>query len=236
VRTEARHQLKQDRFAETAAETYSWAVEHQSKLIYGGIAAAVILAVLVGAWAYMGRRSEQAGKALAGALNIYNAPVRPANVPAPPDMLTYASSEERARAAHAEFEKVANEYSSTTPGKVARYFAGITAKELNDVSGAEKDLKEASGSGDKDLAALAQLALAGLYRDTNKNQQAIDIYKQLIDHPTRSVSKSTAQLQLAELYQPTQPEEAAKLYDQIRKEDPQGVAAEIASQNAGTMK
>lgn len=232
MRTETRHQLKHNRFAETAAETYSWAAEHQAKLVYGVIVAAVLLAAVLGGWAYMSRRDQQAGKELASAMEMYNAPVRPANVPAPPDMLTYGSSEERARAARAAFQKVADSY-STKSGKVARYFAGITAKDMNDTAAAEKDLKEVADSGDEDLASFAKLALAGLYRDTNKDQQAIDIYKQLVEHPTRSVSKSMAQLQLAELYQAKQPQEAAKLYEQIRKDDPQSVAAEIAARNMG---
>lgn len=233
MRTETRHQLKHDSFATTAAETYSWAVEHRGKLIYGAIIVAVILAVVLGGWAYLGSRDQKASQAMAKAMEIYNAPVRPANMQAPPDMLTYGSADERARSAHAEFQKVAGEYSHTKTATVARYFSGLTAKEINDVSGAENDLKQVGNSGDDDLAALANLALAGLYRDTNKDQQAIDIYKRLIEHPTRSVSKSTAQLQLAELYQSKQPQEAAKLYEQIRKDDPQSLAAEIAARNMG---
>jgi predicted negative regulator of RcsB-dependent stress response len=236
VRTETRRQLKHDSFTETAAETYSWAVDHRGKLIYVGIVAVLVLAVLLGGWAYLGSRDQKASQALGKAMDMYNAPVRPANVPAPPDMLSYASSEERARAAHDEFEKIASQYSHSKSGQVARYFAGLTAKQMNDVAGAEKDLKQVAGSGDEDLASLANLALAGLYRDTNKDQQAIDIYKRLIDHPTRSVAKSTAQLQLAELYQAKQPQEAAKIYEQIRKDDPQSVAAEIAARNMSSSK
>jgi predicted negative regulator of RcsB-dependent stress response len=236
VRTTTRHQLKQDTFATTAVETYSWAVDHRNKVIYGAIIVALVLAAVLGGWAYLGSRDQAASKALGEAMAVYNAPVRPANVPADPAVKSFTSSEERARAAHAEFAKVADQYSHTKSGAVAQYLSGVTAKEINDAAGAENSLKKATQSSDEDLASLAKLALAGLYRDTNKDAQAIDIYKQLIDHPTRSVAKSAAQLQLAEFYQPKQPQEAAKLYEQIRKEDPQGVAAEIAAQNLGTTK
>lgn len=236
MRTETRHSLKQDKFATTAVETYSWAVEHRNKLIYGGVIVALALVVVLGGWAYMNRRNAAAGKALGDAMSVYNTPVRPAGMPADAAVKSFGSNEERARAAHAEFEKVANDYSHTKPGTIARYFAGLTAKDMNDTSAAENDLKKTADSSDEDLASLAKLALAGLYRDTNKDGQAIEIYKGLIDHPTRSVAKSTAQLQLAEMYQAkNQPQDAAKIYEQIRKDDPQSVAAEIAAQNMGTM-
>jgi predicted negative regulator of RcsB-dependent stress response len=233
VRTETRRQLKHDSFTDTAVETYSWAVEHRAKVIYGGIAVAVILALLLGVWSYLGCRDQQASRALASAMEKYNAPVRPANVPASPDVVSYTSAEERARAANQEFAKIAGQYSHTNSGRIARYFAALTAKDMNDITGAEDSFKQVAGSGDEDLASLAKLAQAGLYRDSNKDQQAIDLYKQLIEHPTRSVAKSTAQLQLAELYQGKQPQEAAKLYEQIRKEDPQSLAAEMAARNLG---
>lgn len=236
MRTETRHQLKQDKFATTAVETYSWAVEHRNKLIYGGIIVAVALIVVLGGWAYMSHRNDAAGKALGDAMTVYNTPVRPAGMPADPAIKSFSSDEERARAARAEFEKVANDYSHTKAGAIARYFAGLTAKDLGDTAAAESDLKKTADSSDEDLASLAKLALAGLYRDTHKDAQAIDIYKNLIDHPTRSVAKSTAQLQLAEMYQAkNQPQDAAKIYDQIRKDAPQSVAAEIAAQNMGSM-
>lgn len=236
MRTTERHQLKHDKFAETAAETYSWAVEHRNKIVYGAIVIGVVLVVVLGSMAYVSRRDQQASNALGAAMNIYDAPLRPASMPEQPGMVTFTSAADRAKAAHAEFAKIADEYSRTNSGKVARYFSGLTAKDMGDIAGAEKELKEVADSGDQDLASLAKLALAGLYRDTNKEQQAIDVYKQLIEHPTRAVAKSTAQLQLAEMYQAKQPQEAAKLYEQIRKDDPQSVAAEIAARNMGTLK
>lgn len=236
MRTTERHQLKHDRFAETAAETYSWAVEHRNKIIYGAIAAGVVLLIVLGSMAYMSRRDQQASNALGKAMETYDAPLRPAGVPEQPGLLTFTSAADRAKAAHAEFAKVADEYSRTKSGKVARYFSGLTAKEMGDVSTAEKDLKQVTESADEDMSSLAKLALAGMYRQTGKEQQAIDVYKQLIDRPTRAVAKSTAQLQLAEMYQTKQPQEAAKLYEQIRKDDPQSIAAELAARNMGSLK
>lgn len=236
MRTTERHQLKHDKFAETAADTYSWAVDHRDKIIYGAVIAAVILLIVLGSMAYMSRRDQQASNALGKAMEVYDAPLRPAGAPEQPGLTTFTSASERAKAAHAEFAKIADEYSRTKSGKVARYFSALTAKETGDIAGAEQGLKQVADSADQDLASLAKLALAGLYRQSGKEQQAIDTYKQLIDRPTAAVAKSTAQLQLAETYQAKQPQEAAKLYEQIRKDDPQSVAAEIAARNMGTLK
>jgi TolA-binding protein len=231
VRTETRRQLKHDKFAETVADQYSWVVEHRTKLIYAAIVIAVAAAAVIGAWIYNNRRNAQASVQLGNAMLVYSAPIRPAGAAPIPDMQTFASSEERARTAHAEFEKVAKDYSHTDSGVAARYFAAVTAREMGDDQLAEKEFKQAADAGGKDMAALAKLALAGLYADTGKDAQAIDLYKELSAHPTDTVAKSTAQLKLAQLYQTKDPQEAAKIYQQIQKEAPGSAAAQIAARN-----
>ena len=84
---------------------------------------------------------------------------------------------------------------------MARYFAGVTFHDLGDNTSAENDLKQVSDSRYKEIASLAKVALAAIYQDTNHNSQAIELYKQLIDHPTVSVGKTTAQFMLASLYE-----------------------------------
>ena len=74
------------------------------------------------------------------------------------------------------------------------------------------------------------MALAGLYRQTNQQSQAIALYQQLIAKPTLTVPVSMARLQLAETYEATQPEEARKLYAQIKDQDKTSAAAQIAAQ------
>jgi predicted negative regulator of RcsB-dependent stress response len=231
VRTETRHQLKQDKFAETVGKQYSWAVDHRSILIYVGIILAVVAAAILGGMAYYNSRDAKASIALIKAMDIYNAPLRPAGMPPQAEQLSFTSADERARAAHGEFQKVADEYPHTNSGAIARYFSGLTAKDMNDMPAAEKELKQAADAGGKDLSALAKLALAGVYAQTNQESQAVELYKYLENHPTNSVGKFTAELQLAQLYQAKQPQEAAKLYQQIQKDDPTGAAGQIAAKN-----
>jgi TolA-binding protein len=90
---------------------------------------------------------------------------------------------------------------------------------------------------DDDLASLGKLALASVYRNTNHIKDAIDLYNQLINKPTRTVGKVMAQLQLAATYQEgQQPAEAKRIYEQIQKENPSTDAAQIASAKLQNLK
>jgi len=237
VRSYTRHQLKQDSFRTSTTETISWAVEHRSQVTAAVVAVVVLLAVIIGGWAYVNYRDQQGRSELAGAIQKYDAPIRPAGTPATPDMLSFGSIQERAKAANGDFTRIAGKYSFTQSGRVARYFAGVTLHDMGDNAGAEKDLKEVADSRYKEIASLAKLALASIYHDTNRDPQAIEIYKQLADHPTVSVGKSTAQFLLASLYEEVhQPDEARKLYQQMQKEGPSSPAAQMAAQRLQALK
>jgi predicted negative regulator of RcsB-dependent stress response len=231
VRSSTRHQLKTDEFRATTVETLTWATDNQSTLIIAAVAIAVILAVIIGGWTYVGYRNQQARGMLGAAIDKYNAAIRPAGQPATPEMLTYGSAAERAKAANAEFAQIAQKYSFTESGRIARYFEGITLRDMGDNAGAEKQLDQVASGWDKSLAGLAKLALASLYADSNQTTKAIDLYKQLIDHPANSVGKWTPQFELAELYQANnQPQDARKLYEQLQKESPTTPIGQIATQ------
>ena len=237
MRSYTRHQLKQDSFRTSTTETISWVVEHQSKLVAAGIAVAVVVAAVLAGWWYVDYRDQQAQSQLSQAIEKFNAPIRPAGTPATPDMASFASAQERAKVTNAEFTRIADKYSFTQSGRVARYFAGITLHDMGDNAGAEKDLKEVADSRNKEIASLAKLALAGIYHDTNRDPQAIALYKDLADHPTASVGKNTAQFLLASLYEEShQPDQARALYQQMQKESPASPVAQLASQKLQALK
>ncbi len=237
MRSYTRHQLKQDAFRQHTTETISWAQEHQSKLVAAGIAVAVIVLAVIGGWWYVDYRNDQAQSQLSAAIEKYGAPIRPAGEPASPEMLSFASAQERAKTTNAEFTRIADKYSFTQSGRVARYFAGITFHEMGDNAAAEKDLNEVAGGRSKEVASLAKLALAGIYHDSGRDPQAIALYKELADHPTASVGKGTAQLLLASLYEEShQPDQARALYQQMQKESPASPIAQLATQKLQAMK
>lgn len=224
-----RQALKQDRFAETAADAVHWTVEHRSKLVAGGIALAVLLVLVLGGYWLTSYRDGKASEELGHALMVYQAPIRPASMPPDPQILSFTSGRDRGVAAGLEFNKIAAEYGSTRSGKYAKYFAGLAALDAGNEKVAEDHLKYSAGVRNADISSLAKLALAALYRDTNRQTDAVNMYKDLIAHPSQSVPKITAQLQLAELYGAKQPNEAKAIYQQIVKDNPQSAAAEIAT-------
>lgn len=241
MRAETRHQLKQDRFSkvtlEAAENAAHWTVEHQSKLIAAAVAVVVVAAVAFGGWYYVNTQDEKASAELSTAVRTFETPVRPAGVPAQPGYDSFASPQERATAARKQFQGIVDRYPRTHTADMARYFVGLASSQLNDNAAAERSLQEAASSSNADLAALGKFALASVYRAENKDTQAVDLYKQLIDKPTIVVSKAMAQLELAAFYEAQKkPDEAKRIYDQVAKENPATEAASLAQRRATALK
>jgi tetratricopeptide (TPR) repeat protein len=231
VRTSKRHQLKQDRFRETTKSLLAEAIEHRQSIVRTAIGAGVILAVILVSWWIRESRNGKASVALGKAIESYSAPLRPAGTPPDPEALSFANEAERASAAHALFEQVANQYGLTRSGQAARYLAALTAIDMGDPKGGEAELKQVADFRNRELASQAKLTLANFYRNTGRQPEALKLYQELADHPTALVAKPTVEIQMAALYQSmNQPAEATKIYSQLLKEDPNGAAAEIAGE------
>jgi predicted negative regulator of RcsB-dependent stress response len=241
VRAETRHQLKQDTFSRAtlgAAESAAhWTVEHQSKLIVVGIIAAVLVAGGLGGWYYLSQQDQKASLELNQAIRMMDAPLRSPSEPAQPDVPSFTSGKDRATEARKRFEGIVNKYPRTRSGEVARYFLGRTSSDLGDNATAERELKQVASSRDSDLAALAKLSLAAVYRNTNRNPDALALYKQISEKPTEIVSKAMAQLEMAATYQAMQqPDEAKRIYQQVQKDNPSTEIAEMAGAKLAELK
>ncbi len=241
MRAETRHQLKQDAFSrvtiEAAEKTAHWTVEHQTTLIISGIAIALLLAVGVGGWYYLGVQDEKASLDLTQAVRTLDTPLRPAGAPEQPDFPTFTSVKERTETARKQLQAIVDKYPHTRTADMAHYLLGVTAVDLADNSTAERNFKEVASVRNRDLAAVAKLALASLYGQTSRTKDAVALYQELINKPTNSVSKVTAQLQLAELYQNSnQPLDAKRTYEQVKKENPGNEAGQLAAQKLADLK
>jgi predicted negative regulator of RcsB-dependent stress response len=241
VRAETRHQLKQDRFSratiDVAEKTVHWSVEHRDKLVVAGIAVLVIAGLALGSWYYLNQQDQKASLEFSQAVRTLDTPVRPPNMPPQPDNPSFASSKERATAAHKQFQEIVNKYPHTHAADFAHYFLGLTSADLGDNTVAERELQAVASYRNADLSALAKFALASVYRNTNRDKQAIDVYKEIIAKPTVTVSKTTAQMELAAAYQSANmPLEAKRIYEQIQKENPASEAAQLASAKLQALK
>lgn len=241
MRAQARHQLKQDAFSRVtigaAEKTAHWTVEHRSTLMISTVAVAVVLAAVIGGWYYLSTQDEKASLELAQAVRTMDTMLRPAGTPAQPEVPSFTSAKERSEAAKKQFQAIVDKYPHTRTADMARYFLGVTAANQSDNATAERNFKVVASSGNRDVAAVAKFALASLYAQTNRTKEAVALYQELINKPTATVSKVAAQLQLAELYQSsTQPLDAKRMYETIKKENPGNEAGQLATQKLSELK
>jgi tetratricopeptide (TPR) repeat protein len=231
VDQQTRQALKHDKFVDTTTHGLEWATENRRSLIMtSSIVAAVILIGVIGVLLY-NSRAAAASVAFGAAMQAYQTPIAAPGQQVPPGVKTFPSVSERAKAANQLFMGVADKYGMTPDGKNARYFAGLTFIEAGQNGPAESTLKQVADGWNSDLAALAKLSLAQLYRQTGRDSQAIDLYNQLTAKPATTVPAGLAQLQLAEFYETQgKPELAKKIYAQLKDKDPKGPVGMMAAQ------
>ena len=236
MRAETRRQLKQDKFSkatiQVAEQTVDWTVEHKGKLIIAAVVAVIVIAALLGGWYYLQTRDEKASVDFTKAVETMDEPIRPAGMPPQPEYPSFASLNERATEAHKQFRSIIDKYPHTRAADYSQYFLGVTSAQMGNNAAAESELKPVTEYHNADLAALAKMALAGVYRNQGKTKDALDVYKQLVQNPTSTVGKLEAELQLAETYEAAGMKgEAKQQYEQIKKEaPPQSAAAQVATQ------
>jgi tetratricopeptide (TPR) repeat protein len=231
VDQQTRQALKHDKFVDTTTHGLEWAGENRRSLIITGSIALAAILIVVGSVFFYNSRANQASVAFGAAMQAYQTPLAEQGQQVPPGIKTYPSVAERAKAANELFMGVANKYGMTPDGKNARYFGGLTYMEEGQNGQAEATLKQVASGWNGDLAALAKLSLAQLYRQTGRDPQAVDLYNELAAKPTTTVPSGLAQLQLAELYESQgKPDLAKKIYAQLKDKDAKGPAGVLAAQ------
>ncbi len=227
--TQTRHALKQDKFAVATANSMDWLSGHRAGVMRWVIGAAAVLIVIIAALVFWNIRTSAADKALGAALDVYTTPLAIPGAPA--EKGVYNNAADRSKEANREFVAVAHDFGATPAGDKAHYFAGITFEELGQNASAETELKTAAGAWDHNLSNLAKVALAGLYHQTGRDSQAIDLYNELAKKPSITVSAAVAQLDLAELYASTgKNDQARAIWAKVKDSDKDGMAGTIASQ------
>ncbi|MGB6726085.1 MAG: tetratricopeptide repeat protein [Terracidiphilus sp.] len=226
--TQTRHALKQDKFARAAASSASWLGENRSSVLRWVISGVVALVLVVSGSVYWNMRTSAAEQALGSALDVYTEPLAEPGVP---DSGTYTTAAARATEANREFVAIAHNFSGLPEASKAQYFAGVTYMDLGQNGPAETELKAAAGAWSRNVANLAKLALAGLYHQTGRDSDAINVYNGLVAKPSVTVSAAAAQLDLADLYVAEGKQEQAKLlWAKIKDTNKDSAAATIAEQ------
>lgn len=213
----------------------SWASRNRRPvLVVSGIALLLVILLVAGYSIYQ-HRTNQARTAFGEAMLTYQTPLVRAGQALPPGLKAFSSAKERATKANAQFLAVADQYGSTEPGKMARYFAGLTYAESGQTQQAEDTLSKVASSFNGDLAALGKSALAQLYAQSGRESKAISLYQELGKGHATTVPPELAQLQLAQMYTSEgKAEQARQIYAQIKDHDKDakgkpGIAAQVAT-------
>ncbi len=227
--TQTRHALKGDKFAQATQSGVTWLSGHRSGVLRWAISIGAIVILAAAALIFWNVRSTAADTALGAAIDTYTAPLAEPGAPAAKGI--FATGAERSKAANQQFVAVAQQYGWLPQGAKAHYFAGVTYAELGQNGPAETELKAAADSWNRNLSNLAKLALAGLYHQTNRDAQAIELYNAIAAKPSVTVSAGVAQLNLADLYAAEGKQDQARaLWAKVKDSDKDGAAGSIASQ------
>lgn len=209
-----RKELKTDRFAQEVGHTVEYVGEHKKQVIRYGIAAAVIIVLAIGIISYFRHQNAERQQALMDALRIQQAGV---NQPGNEFMLSYPTQQAKDAAMKKAFLDLYARYPNSEQGIIGKYYLAIMAADAGKMQEAEAGFQVVASSSHKAYASLAELALAQIYAGENKTAQAEKLLRDLIAHPTVFVSSEQATIELAGILQSTQPAEANKLLDPLRR-------------------
>ncbi|PYS98553.1 MAG: hypothetical protein DMF63_15250 [Acidobacteria bacterium] len=183
----------------TKVEEAGRKLEGQGRNILYGIGALVVLGIIVGIfYAWSGRSNAQAQTALGKAIEISEARVSDQPPPAGSTEKTYKTGRERAEAAIAEFDKVAEKYGGAV-GEKAKYFSATNRLAVDRAAGVAslEELSKSSG----EVGKLAKFTLAQTKAEDGKNDEALAIYQELAAMSDPIVSKDTINFEIAKLYE-----------------------------------
>jgi hypothetical protein len=172
-------------------------LEGQGRNILYGIGALVVLGIIVWIiYAWSGKSNAQAQAALGKAIDVAETRVSDQPVPAGSTEKVFKTEHERAEAAVAEFDKVAEKFGGDI-GEKAKYFAASNRLSLDRTAAvtAFEELSKSSG----DVGKLSKFALAQTKAEDGKTDEAIALYQELAAMPDPIVSKDTVNFELAKL-------------------------------------
>jgi predicted negative regulator of RcsB-dependent stress response len=221
-------ELKRDRFAEAVGQGAEYTASHARGFWFSAGTLALVLAAFFGWRFWSGQQAQKAGAALDEAMKSYEARIRTPGEPEEPGEVTFVVEKIKYQEARKKFDEVAKNYSLTQQGTLARYYSALCSERLDENDKAAADLRGLAGGSNAEVASLAKLSLADIAARTGKTDEAAKILSELVDHPTSLVPKARSELALAELYRKSKPAEAAKLYEQIKKEFPDSPLADEA--------
>ncbi len=224
----SRKELKKDEFRDTLTHGAEAVMSHQ-KLFGFIITVAVFVAVAIVGWRfYAERQTVKASAALSEAMKTFQARIRTPGEATDPTEVTFVDEKIKFTDAQKKFDDIARKYPRTRPGQLALYYSALSLEKVGNNNQAAETLKKLQGSSSEDIASLAQFQLAEVYLKMGKSGDAIKIYRQLAAKPTVFVPKPLVMLALGDALAKSNPQEAAKIFNDIKKDFPETAASEEA--------
>lgn len=190
--------------------------EGKGKNILYGLAAVAVLAVLIGIFfAYNRRSNAQAQSALGKAIETSTAQVTDSPIPAGSTAKTFKTEKERAEAAIAEFQAVADKFGGEV-GDKAKYFVAVNKLKIDKPAAITELETLAQKSGE--IGTLSKFALAQAKADNGDLDGAASLYATLAGLDNPILSKNTINFELAKIYEKQgKKDDAVNLYFNIVK-------------------
>ena len=173
--------------------------EGQGKNILYVLGALVVLAVIVWIiYTWTGRSNAAAQAALGKAIEVSSRRVTDTPVAAGSTEKTFKTEKERAEAAIAEFQGVADKFGGDV-GQKAKYFIATNRLSV-DRNAAIAELEELAKTNDE-VGKLSKFALAQTRVADGRNDEAAALYTELAGMADPIVSKETINFELAQIYE-----------------------------------
>jgi len=189
-------------------------LEGKGKTILYGIAALIVVVILVTLFFNWSRRSSGAAQtALGKAIETSRAQISETGTPAGSTAKTFKTEKERAEASIPEFQAVADKFGGDV-GEKAKYFIAVAKLDI-DRPAAITEL-EGMATGSSDVGKIAKFALAQTRVADGKLDEAVALYQELAKMDNAVVAKDTLNFEIAKIYEKQgKKTEAADLYFSI---------------------
>lgn len=229
-----RHEmLEQDEFVTGVAATAGWIERHRRQLLTGiGLAAGLAIIAAAVSWS-VSRRGEAAGRMLAEAMAISEAPIVAAGQPTPAGVQrAFPTARARDEAVLASLDGLIAAHNLSRAATVGVWMRGGVLLRLGRSAEAREALEGfLRDSPDSDLAPLARRSLAAAATAAGDHDTAIATLTTLAASPSRLVRSDLALADLARAQEAAgRPADALATWRRLNTEHPQSLHASEASE------
>ena len=201
---------------DTKLEDVGKQFEGKGRTILYGVAALAVAVALILVFMNWSKRSNAAAQtALGKAIETSQAQISETGTPAGSTKKTYKTEKERAEAAIAEFQAVADKFGGDVADK-AKYFIAVNRLAVDRPAGITELEGLASSGGE--VGSLSKFALAQTRVADDRPDDAVALYQEILSSSDSVIAKDTVNFEIAKIYEKQgKKQEAVDIYFNIAK-------------------